>query len=146
MWRIQKIREAGKLKHLYKNKLDKACCAHDAAYSDSKELAKITISDKILKDRAYEIATNHNYKGYQRALTSMVYKCFDKKIRSGISVNEQLAEELHKPVIIKLKKKVYARFKDYILAANLAEMGSLPSKNKNVKYVLSVIGVFTKYS
>ena len=74
----------------------------------------------------------------------MVYKFFDKKTRSGaiatsragVSVNEQLAEELHKPVTKKFKRrKVYARFKDNIWAADLAEMGSLSSKNKNVKYL-----------
>ena len=71
---------------------------------------------------------------------------FDKKKGSGISVNEQLAEELHKSVIKKLKRrKVYARFKDNIWAADSAEMESLSSKNKNVKYLLCVIDVFTKY-
>ena len=55
--RIQKFREIGNLKHLYRNELDKACFACDAAYSDGKDLAKRTISDKILKDRAYEIVT-----------------------------------------------------------------------------------------
>ena len=63
--RIQKFRELGNLKHFYRNKLDKTCFAHDAAYSDSKDLAKRTISGKILKDRAYEIARNRNYDGYQ---------------------------------------------------------------------------------
>ena len=77
----------------------------------------------------------------------MIYKCFDKKTGSGISVNEQLTEELHKPVIKKFKRrKVYARFKDNIWAADLAEMGSFSSKNKNVKYLLCVIHVFTKYA
>ena len=52
--RIQKFRETGNLKHLHRNALDKACFAHDAAYSDSKNLANRTISGKILKDRAYE--------------------------------------------------------------------------------------------
>ena len=93
---IQKCRETGNLKHLYRNELDKACFAHDAAYSDTKELAKRTISDKILKDRAYEIARNRNYDRYQRALASMVYKSFDKETASraiatskaGVSVNE----------------------------------------------------------
>ena len=47
------------------NKLDKACFDHDVAYSDSKDLAKRTISDKVLIDIAYEIATNPNYDGYQ---------------------------------------------------------------------------------
>ena len=66
----------------------------------------------------------------------MVSKLLNKKAGSGVSVNEQLAEELHKPVIKNFKRrKVYAKFKDNIWAADLAEMGSLPSKNKNVKYM-----------
>ena len=70
--RIQKFRETDNLKHLYRNKLDKACFVHDAAYSDSNDLAKRTISEKILKDRAYEIARHGEYDGYQRALASIV--------------------------------------------------------------------------
>ena len=70
---VKKIRETNNLKHLYRNELDKACFAHDAAYSDSKDLAKRAISDKILKDRAFEIARNCNCDGYQRALASMVF-------------------------------------------------------------------------
>ena len=62
-------------------------------------MAKRVISNKILKDRAFEIATNCNYDGYQRALASMVYKFFDKKTGSGVSVNGQLEEELHEQVI-----------------------------------------------
>ena len=53
--------------------------AHDAAYFVSKDLGKRTISDKILKDRAYEIASNRNYDGYQRTLSSMADKFFEKK-------------------------------------------------------------------
>ena len=76
----------------------------------------------------------------------MIYKCFDKKTESRINVKEHLAEELHKPVTKKFKRwKVYARFKDNILAADLTKMESLSSKNKNVKYLLGVIDVFTKY-
>ena len=135
------------LKHLYRNELDKPCFAHDVAYSDSKDLTKRTILDMILKDRAYEIARNWKYVGYQRALASMVDRFSDKKTGSGVSVNEQPAEELHKPVIKKFKRrKVCARFKDNIWAAVLAEMGSLSSKNKNVKYLLCVINFFTKYA
>ena len=99
-----------------------------------------------MKYRVYKIARNRNYQGYQTALPSRVYRLFDKKTGSGISVNEQLAEELHKSVIKKLKRrKVYARFKDNIWAADLAEMESLSSKNKNVKYLLCVVDIFTKY-
>ena len=65
----------------------------------------------------------------------------------GISVNEQLAKELHKPVIQKFKRrKAYARFKDNIWATNSSEMRALFSKNKTIKYLLWVIDVFTKYA
>ena len=77
----------------------------------------------------------------------MVCKFFDKKTGSGINLKEQLAEVLHQPVIKKFKRrKVYARFKDNIWPADLAEMGSLFSKNKNVKYLLRVIDAFPKYA
>ena len=143
---IQKFRETGNCKQLYRNELEKACFAHNGADSNSKDLAKRTISNKILKNTAYEIARNRQYDGYERALASVVFKCFDKETGSVVSLNEQIAQELHKPVINKFKRrKVYARFKGNVWAADLAEMGSLFSKNKNVKYLLCVIDVFTKY-
>ena len=145
--RIKKIRETGNLKRLCRSESHKACYLHNAAYSDSKDMAKGTISDKIRKDRHFQIDMNRNYDGYQRALASMVYKFFDKKTGLRVSVNEHLAEELHKPVIKKFKRrKVYARFKGNIWAANVAERESLSSKNKNFKYLLYVINVFTKYA
>ena len=55
-----------------------------------------------MKDRAYEITTNRKYDGYQGALASIVYKFLDKKTGSEASVNEQLAKQLHKPVITKI--------------------------------------------
>ena len=127
---IQKFIKTGNLKHFYRNELDKLFFAHNTAYSDNKDLDKRTMSDKILKN------WNCNYDGYQRALASMVYKFSDKTTGSGKSVNKQLAEELSKPIINKFKRrKVYGRFKDNIWAADLAEMGSLSSKNKNVNYL-----------
>ena len=100
-----------------------------------------------MKNRTYEIARNCKYDGYQRALGIMVYKIFDKKTGLGVSVNEKLAQELHKSVIKNVKRRrAYARFKDIISATNLAEMWSLSSKNKNVRYLLCVIDVFTKYA
>ena len=143
-----KIKKKTVIYKLYIHELDKACFAHDAAYySDGKDLAKRTISEKILKDRAYEIDRKLKYDGYQKGLVSMVYKFFDKKTGSGSNVNEMLAQELHKPVIKKFKRrKVYARFKDTIWAADLADMGSLSSFNRGVKYLLCVIHVFTKYA
>ena len=72
--RIQKFRDTGNLKNLYRNEINKACSAHDAAYSDNKDLAKRT--NKSLQDRAYKIARSRNYDRYQRALGSMVSKFF----------------------------------------------------------------------
>ena len=51
--------------------MDKVCFAHDAAFSDSKDLAKKTVSDDILKDRAYVTAINSKYDGYQIELASI---------------------------------------------------------------------------
>ena len=78
---------------------------------------------------------------------NIVYKFFNKKTRSRVSVIEQIVEELHTPVIKTFKtRKVSAIFQDNIWAADLAEMGSLSSKNKNVKYLLCVIDFFTIYA
>ena len=62
---IQKFRATGNLNQIYKNESNKACFAHDAAYSESKNLANRTIPDKILKERAYEIAISPKYDGYK---------------------------------------------------------------------------------
>ena len=75
---------------MYKNDLVKACFAHDAAYSDSKDLIKRTVSGKILKNKAFDIAKDPKYDGYQRGLTSMVYKFFDSKVSgSGAKLTRQ---------------------------------------------------------
>ena len=117
--RIQKFKETGNTNYIYMNKLDKACFTHDAAYSDSKDLTKRTVADKILNNKAFDIAKDPKYDGYQRGLVSMVYKFFDSKVSGSVAKlipeNEQLAEELHKPIIKKIeKRKVYSTFKDNI--------------------------------
>ena len=111
--RIQKFKETGGTNYIYKNELDKACFAHDAAYSDSKDLTKRTVADKILKNKAFDIAKDPKYDGYQRELASMVYKFLDKKSKGGgvklISQNKQLANELNKLIIRKFeKRRVYS--------------------------------------
>ena len=96
--------ESGITDFIYKNELDKACFQHDVAYGKSKDLVKRTQSDKVLRDKAFKIASNPKYDSYQRGLASMVDKFFDKKSKgSGITneFNYQLANELHKPVIKK---------------------------------------------
>ena len=78
------------------------------AYGKSKDLAKTTQSDKVLRYKAFRIASDPKYDGYERGLASMVYKIFDKKSSgSGIAnqPNYQLANELHKPIIRKFIKR-----------------------------------------
>ena len=108
--RIQKFKEKGDTYCTYKNKLDKACFQHDMAYGDCKYLTKRTASDKILRDKAFNIAKNLKCGGYQRGLASMVYKFFDKtSAGSGINMhanNEHpldFGKELHKPITRKSK-------------------------------------------
>ena len=130
--RIEKFMQTENINFIYKNELDKACFQHDTAYGKSKDLVKRTRWDKVLRDKAFTIANNPKYYGYQRGLASMVYKFFDKKSAllnkssgSGI-VNEpnyQLANELHKPIIGKFKKrKVYSCFRDNAWGADLADL------------------------
>ena len=74
----------------------------------SKDLVRRTQSDKVLRDKAFKIASDPKYDGYQRGLASMVYKFFDKKSKGSGVANEpncQIANELHKPIIRKLKKE-----------------------------------------
>ena len=110
--RINKFKKTGNTSYIYKNELDKACFQQDIAYGDFKDLKRRTASDKVLRDKGFNIAKNPKYDGYQKRLASMVYKFFDNKSASltdksesgnGVNIplefNEQLAEKLHKPII-----------------------------------------------
>ena len=118
--RFKKIKETGDVKYIYRNELSKACFQQDTASGDFKDLARRTASDKVLRNKAYNIAKNSKYDGYQRSLASMIYKLFDKKTSGSganneIKQNQQLNEELHKPIIKKyLKRRVYCPFKNNI--------------------------------
>ena len=130
------------------------------AYGDFKDIARRTASDKFLRDKAFNITRSPEYDGYQRGLASMVYKFFDKKAASlldksvsssGVNIevkhNEQLAEKLHKPIIINLKKRtVYSGFKDNIWVADLADMQLASNFNKGFRFLLCVFDVFSKYT
>ena len=158
--RIQNFKETGDTNYICKNKLDKAYFAQDAEYSDSKDLTKQTVADKILRNKAFNVAKNSKYDGYQRRLASMVYKVLDKKSASladksteGSGVNskpalqnQQLAQELHKPIIKKLRKKVQVAFKDNICGADLADMQLLSRYNKGIRFLLCVVDTFSKYA
>ena len=103
--RIQKFKETGETSYIYKNELDKACFQHDMAYRDFKDLKRRTFSDKVLRDKTFNIAKSPKYDGYQKGLASMVYKCFDKNskgngvVNNEIKQNLQLPKELHKPIV-----------------------------------------------
>ena len=86
--RIQKFKEKGDTSYIYKNKLEKACFQHDMAYGNFiKDLKRSTASDKVLRDKALNIAKNPKYDGYQRGFASMVYKFFDKTLKgSGVNI------------------------------------------------------------
>ena len=99
--RIEKFMQTENTDFIYRNELNKACFQHDMAYGKSKDLAKRTQSDKVLRDKAFKIASDPKYDGYQRGLASMVYKFFDKKSSRSDIVNKpnyQLTNELHKPI------------------------------------------------
>ena len=150
--RIQKFKETGDTSHIYKNELDKACFQHDMAYGDFKDLKRRTASDKVLRDKAFNIAKNPKYDGYQRGLASIVYTFFNKKSTgSGVNIplefNEQLAKELRKPIIRKFKKRnVYPEFRDNIWGADLADMQVISNLNKGFRFLICVIDIFSKYT
>ena len=77
--RIENFMQTGNTDLIYKNEFDKACFQHEMTYGKSKDLAKRTESDKYLRDKAFKVASDPKYDGYQRGLDSMVYKFFDKK-------------------------------------------------------------------
>ena len=155
--RIKEFNRTGDTRYIYRNELDKACFQHDSAYADHKDLINRTEADKVLRDKAYDIAINPEYNGYQRGLASMAYKFFDKKataepsakhvMGSGIASSSILANELHKPVIKKFnKRKVYSQFKYNIWGVDLADMQLLSRKNKGIKYLLCGIDLYSKYA
>ena len=122
------------------------------AYGDFKDLTRRTASDKIFRDKAFNIAKNRKYDGYQRGLASMVDKCFDKKasdsgINNKIVCNKELAEELHRKVIREIKKrKVQLPFIDNICGADLADAQLISKFNKGLPFLLCVIDIFSKYA
>ena len=82
------------------------------AYEDFKDLKRRTFSDNVLIDKGFNIAKNPKYDGYQRRLAYIVYKVFDKKstgssVNIPLEFNEQLAKELHKPIIRNFKKEQF---------------------------------------
>ena len=114
--RVEKFVQTGNTNFIYKNELDETCFQYHVTYGKWKDLVKRAQSDKVLRNKAFKIANDPKYDGYQRGLASMAYKFFDKKSASvnkykgsGITnePNYQLANELHKPIIRKFKKEEF---------------------------------------
>ena len=144
--------QAGNTDFIYKNDLDKACFEHDMAYVKFKDLAKRAQSDKVLRDKVFEIASNPKYDGYQRGIASMAYNFFDEKsivsgINNDVKQNQELANELHKLIIRKFRKsKGYSSFRDNIQGVNLADMEVIIKYNKGIGFLLQAIDLFSKYA
>ena len=146
---IEKLMQTGNTDFIYRNELDKAFFQHDMAYGKSKDLTKRTQSDKVLGDKAFKIASDPKYNGYQRGLASMVYKLFDKRSSGSgddTEPNYQLANEFRRQIIKQFKtRKVYSSFRDNIWGVDLADMHSLRKYSKGIKYLLCAIDLFSKY-
>ena len=147
--RIEKFMQTGNTNFIYRNELDKACFQHDMAYGKSQNLAKRTQSEKFSRDKAFKIASDPKYDGYQRGLASVNYKSFDKKSDGGAvdtEPNYQLASKLRKQIIKKFKRrKVYSLFRDNIWGVELVDMQSLSKYNKEIKYLLCGTDLFSIY-
>ena len=81
-------KKTGDTSYIYKNEYDEACFQHDMAYGDFSDWKRRTASDKVLRDKAFNIAKNPKYDGCQRELVSIVHKFFDKKSTGSGVANE----------------------------------------------------------
>jgi len=146
--RIQKYIETGDTSHIYKNDLDKACFYHDSAYNKYKDVPNRHIADKKLMDEAFIIANDQSKDGYERALASLVYKFFEKKIQMGQGLVEDraiLAEELHRTIRHNFPRRRVEVFKpNEILACDLIDMNQ--HRDDGYRYILTAQDIFTKYS
>ena len=120
------------------------------AYGDFKDLTRRTASNKILRDKALNIAKNSKYDGYQRGLASMVYKCFDQNNFGGGVKNENISKKeviIRKSIIRKFNEtNVHSPFIDNIWGADLAEMQLVSKSNKGFRFLLCVIDIWSKYA
>ena len=128
------------------------------AHGDFKNLTRRTASNKLLSDKAFNIAKNPKYDGHQRGLASLVYKFFDEKtsakrankfpvsgVKNGNFLKNELAEELHKLIIRNVRKrKVHSPFIDNIWGVDLADMQLISHFNKEFGSLLCVIDIFSK--
>ena len=150
---MEKFIQTGNTEFTYRNDLDKACFQHDLPHGKSKDLTRRTQSDKVLRDKAFEIASNQKYDFYQKESASMIYKFFDKKYSgNGVAMlaNKFCANLQMNFISRSLKKfkkiKVCSSFKDNISGVYLADMQSRSKYNRGIRYLLCSIDLFSKYA
>ena len=148
--RIQKFKQTGDSRYIYKNELDKVCFQQDMAYVDFKDITKRTAANKVLRNKAFNIAKDPKYDGYQRGLASMVYKFLDKKTAVVLNLCHKMNNYLKNfinPLEENLKnRKMYSAFKDNIWGADLADMQLISKFNKGFRFLLCVVDIFSKYA
>ena len=110
------------------------------AFGHFKDLNRRPVADRVLRDKAFNIAKNPKYDGYQRGIASMVYKFVDKEssgrtVKNANISNKEVAEELHKPIIRKFaKRKVHSPFIYNIWSADLFDMELINIFNKGIRF------------
>ena len=148
--KIQRFKETGDTSYIYKNELDKACFQHDMAYGDFKDLAKRTAADKVLRNKAFKIASDQKYDGYQRGLASMVYQSFLIESQKEMGwliikkIQNQLINYINQFLENLKKRKVHSSFRDNIWGVDLADMQLLSKFNKGLILIffVNMLGLF----
>ena len=146
--RIQKFTETGDSKYIYHNELDKAYFQHDMAYCVFKDLARRTASDKILCNKVFNMLKICNIMDINVDMPQWSINFLRKNCRSGIKTedisNQQLAEELHKPIIRKFnKREVKSPFTDNIWVEELPDMQLISKFNNRIRFFFNVLLIFT---
>ena len=147
---IKKITNKKK-KRIYENELDNTCFQHDIAYGNFKDLNWRTTPDKVLGDKAFNIAKIQHMIEINMDLLQWL-KNFLIKTSGGIVKNETISdkepvEEWHKPITRKFnKRKVHSPFIDNIWGANLVNMQLICKFNKRFELLLCIIDIYSKYA
>ena len=131
------------------------------ANGDFKNLPRRTAFDKLLRDKAFNIAKDLKQDEYQINLIQRLINVLIKKTSSGVvrsktsvtqvksanMTSQQLVEELHRPIIRKFeKRKVYSSFIYNICSTDVVDMESISKFNKGFLFLLCIIDIYNKYA
>ena len=149
--RIQKFKETGDLRYIYQNELDQACFRHDMVYGDFKDINRRIFADKVLYNKAFNIAEDPNTMDInvdflQWFINSLIKERLVKVLKNENISNKKSGKQLHKPIIRTFnKRKEHSPFIDNIWGADLAEMQLTSKFNKGFRILLFVIDIYSKY-